>query len=86
MPNPTIRGALAGLALLPALALAAPAASAASPSPTASGTPAPATKAGTSFLTAINLSPARTPRSPPPPATTCTGPSAPPRARPRRSA
>ncbi|WP_395294664.1 peptidase [Kitasatospora hibisci] len=57
MPNPTIRGALAGLALLPALTLAAPAASAASPSPTASGTPAPATKAGTSFLTAINLSP-----------------------------
>ncbi|MFJ7248270.1 peptidase [Kitasatospora sp. NPDC098652] len=55
----TIRGALAALALLPALALGAPAASAASPSPTAtaSGTPAPATKAGTSFLTAVNLSP-----------------------------
>ncbi|MEU1288019.1 peptidase [Kitasatospora sp. NPDC005856] len=58
----TIRGALAALALLPALALSAlgaPAASAASPSPTAgaSGTPAPATKAGTSFLTAVNLSP-----------------------------
>ncbi|MFE4397289.1 MULTISPECIES: peptidase [Streptomycetaceae] len=58
----TIRGALAALALLPALALSAlgaPAASAASPSPSASasGTPAPATKAGTSFLTAVNLSP-----------------------------
>ncbi|MFD4659879.1 peptidase [Kitasatospora sp. NPDC058444] len=58
----TFRGALAALALLPALALSAlgaPAASAASPSPTAgaSGTPAPATKAGTSFLTAVNLSP-----------------------------
>ncbi|MFJ4191242.1 peptidase [Kitasatospora sp. NPDC089509] len=60
----TIRGALAALALLPALALptlalGAPAASAASPSPsaTASGSPAPATKAGTSFLTAVNLSP-----------------------------
>ncbi|MFF2074589.1 peptidase [Kitasatospora sp. NPDC058162] len=55
----TIRGALAALALLPALALGAPAASAAAPSPTAtaSGTPAPATKAGTSFLTAVNLSP-----------------------------
>ncbi|MFE4976134.1 peptidase [Kitasatospora sp. NPDC056651] len=55
----TIRGALAALALLPALALGAPAASAASPSPSAraSGTPAPATKAGTSFLTAVNLSP-----------------------------
>ncbi|MGV9270740.1 peptidase [Kitasatospora sp. NPDC003701] len=52
-------GALAALALLPALALAAPAASAASPSPSASasGKPAPATKAGTSFLTAINLAP-----------------------------
>ncbi|MFJ7910068.1 peptidase [Kitasatospora sp. NPDC096204] len=58
----TIRGALAALALLPALALSAlgaPTASAASPSPSASasGTPAPATKAGTSFLTAVNLSP-----------------------------
>ncbi|WP_369183284.1 peptidase [Streptomyces sp. Y1] len=54
----TFRGALAALALLPALALGAPAASAApSPSATASGTPAPATKAGTSFLTAVNLSP-----------------------------
>lgn len=54
----TIRGALAALALLPALALGAPAASAApSPSASASGTPAPATKAGTSFLTAVNLSP-----------------------------
>ncbi|MFJ2866994.1 peptidase [Kitasatospora sp. NPDC087314] len=55
----TLRGALAALTLLPALALAAPAASAASPSPSASasGTPAPATKAGTSFLTATNLSP-----------------------------
>ncbi|MFD5464517.1 peptidase [Kitasatospora sp. NPDC127059] len=55
----TIRGALAALALLPALALGTPAASAASPSPTAtaSGTPAPVTKAGTSFLTAVNLSP-----------------------------
>ncbi|MER8100124.1 peptidase [Kitasatospora sp. NPDC094016] len=55
----TLRGALAALALLPALALAAPAASAASPSPSASasGAPAPATKAGTSFLTATNLSP-----------------------------
>ncbi|MFJ6383379.1 peptidase [Kitasatospora sp. NPDC092039] len=58
----TLRGTLAALALLPALALsalAAPAASAASPSPSAGakGTPAPATKAGTSFLTAVNLSP-----------------------------
>ncbi|MFF1907016.1 peptidase [Kitasatospora sp. NPDC058218] len=55
----TLRGALAALALLPALALAAPAASAASPSPSASasGKPAPATKAGTTFLTAINLAP-----------------------------
>ncbi|MEU6969175.1 peptidase [Kitasatospora aureofaciens] len=55
----TIRGVLAALALLPALALGAPAASAAPPSPTAtaSGTAAPATKAGTSFLTAVNLSP-----------------------------
>ncbi|MFI2610322.1 peptidase [Kitasatospora sp. NPDC018619] len=55
----TIRGALAALALLPALALGTPAASAASPSPSAGahGTPAPATKAGTSFLTAVNLSP-----------------------------
>ncbi|MFG2843123.1 peptidase [Kitasatospora sp. NPDC048296] len=54
----TIRGALAALALLPALALGAPAASAApSPTATAGGTPAPATKAGTSFLTAVNLSP-----------------------------
>ncbi|MBV6698678.1 peptidase [Kitasatospora aureofaciens] len=54
-----LRGALAAAALLPALALAAPAASAASPSPSpsASGTAAPATKAGTSFLTAVNLSP-----------------------------
>ncbi|MBP0451426.1 MULTISPECIES: peptidase [unclassified Kitasatospora] len=53
----SFRTALAGLALLPALVVAAPAASAASPSPTAgaSGTPAPVTKAGTSFLTAINL-------------------------------
>ncbi|MFI6848823.1 peptidase [Kitasatospora sp. NBC_00085] len=61
MPNSTTRGsfrkALAGLTLLPALVVAAPAASAASPSasPSASGTPAPVTKAGTSFLTAINL-------------------------------
>ncbi|MEV7020585.1 peptidase [Kitasatospora sp. NPDC093558] len=55
----TLRGLLAATALLPALALAAPAASAASPtpSPSASGTAAPATKAGTSFLTAVNLSP-----------------------------
>ncbi|MGW2253621.1 peptidase [Kitasatospora sp. NPDC001660] len=55
----TLRGILAAAALLPALALAAPAASAASPSPSpsASGTAAPATKAGTSFLTAVNLSP-----------------------------
>ncbi|MFF2040017.1 peptidase [Kitasatospora sp. NPDC058170] len=52
-----LRASLAGFALLPALAVAAPAASAASPSPSpsASGKPAPATKAGTSFLTAINL-------------------------------
>ncbi|MFJ6139563.1 peptidase [Kitasatospora sp. NPDC092286] len=63
MPISTLRGAfrgaLAALALFPALAVAAPAASAASPSPSASesGTPAPATKAGTSFLTAINLAP-----------------------------
>ncbi|WP_051709806.1 hypothetical protein [Streptomyces sp. NRRL S-350] len=57
----TIRGALAALALLPAVALGAlgaPAASAApSPSADPSGTPAPVTKAGTSFLTAVNLSP-----------------------------
>ncbi|MFI6152022.1 peptidase [Kitasatospora sp. NPDC051170] len=56
----TFRGALAALALLPALALGAPAASADSPSPSASatgGAPAPATKAGTTFLTAVNLSP-----------------------------
>lgn len=55
----TLRGLLAASALLPALALAAPAASAASPTPapSASGTAAPATKAGTSFLTAVNLSP-----------------------------
>ncbi|MEE1788926.1 peptidase [Streptomyces sp. SP17BM10] len=55
----TLRGLLAASALLPALALVAPAASAASPtpSPSASGTAAPVTKAGTSFLTAVNLSP-----------------------------
>ncbi|MFF2661277.1 peptidase [Kitasatospora sp. NPDC058032] len=53
------RTAAAALALLPALALTAPAASAASPSPSASasGRPAPANKAGTSFLTAVNLAP-----------------------------
>ncbi|MFB6890683.1 peptidase [Kitasatospora sp. NPDC056327] len=50
-----LRTAVAALALLPALALTAPAASAASPSPGASGTPAPANKAGASFLTAVNL-------------------------------
>ncbi|MET9397603.1 peptidase [Kitasatospora sp. NPDC002965] len=53
----SLRGAVAALALLPALTLAAPAASAASPSPSASDTPAPANKAGTSFLTAVNLAP-----------------------------
>ncbi|MEV6975513.1 peptidase [Kitasatospora sp. NPDC093806] len=53
----SFRTALAALALLPALAVTAPAASAASPSPSASGTPAPANKAGTSYLTAVNLSP-----------------------------
>ncbi|MFF7452723.1 peptidase [Kitasatospora sp. NPDC008115] len=52
-----LRTAAAALALLPALALTAPAATAASPSPGASGRPAPANKAGTSFLTAVNLAP-----------------------------
>ncbi|WP_406091932.1 peptidase [Kitasatospora purpeofusca] len=52
-----LRTAAAALAVLPALLLAAPAATAASPSPSASGTPAPANKAGTSFLTAVNLAP-----------------------------